>query len=130
MWADLIQDLATVLKAALTGVTVVTYADAEVPVVDTVRVLRGAMTGRPVYGQASGEQAVNLEVWTKNDDAAKANQQLQSLESRVIDALKNLSREGPILKATVTGIEPDGDLFRPSLGSNIRVRVNWRQRRA
>lgn len=129
MWADLLQDLATTLRAALPGVEVVTHADAEVPTGDTVRVLRGATAGRPVYSRPAGEQNVNLEIWTCSTDTAVADQRLQVLEEQVITALENLPRAALIFKVTVIGIEGDGDLFRPSVGSNLSLKVFWRQRR-
>lgn len=129
MWAELLQDLATTLQSALPEVVVVTHADAEVPTADTVRVLRGAMTGRPVYSRLSGEQNINLEIWTQSDDPAEADQRLQALEEQVIAALENLPRQGLIMKTTLLGIEPDGDLFRPVVGSNLSLKVYWRQRR-
>lgn len=127
MWADLLQDLATTLRAALPGVEVVTHADAEVPTVDTVRVLRGTTAGRPVYSRPAGEQNVNLEIWTCSEDTAAADQRLQELEEQVTTELENLPRAALIFKVTVTGIEGDGDLFRPSVGSNMSLRVKWRK---
>lgn len=129
MWADLLQDLATTLRAALPGVEVVTHADAEVPTVDTVRVLRGATAGRPVYSRPAGDQNVNLEIWTCSEDTAAADQRLQELEEQVTTELENLPRDGPIMKVVILGIEPDGDLFRPALGSNLSLKIYWRQRR-
>lgn len=111
------------------GVKVVTHADAEVPTVDTVRVLRGTTVGRPVYSRPAGEQSINLEIWTSSTDTAAADQRLQALEEQAITGLENLPRDGPIMKVVILGIEPDGDLFRPSVGSNLSLKVYWRQRR-
>ncbi len=129
MWADLLQRLVEALRRELPDTTVVAHADAEVPAVDTVRVLRGASSGSPVYGRPAGAQDLNLELWVKDDDFEVADRRLMALEARVIKALEQPSREGWIYKIDVLGIEPDGDLFRPSLGSNLRVKVHWRQPR-
>lgn len=68
-----------------------------------------------------------MEVWTYDEnDYAAADRRLQELEALVAKALENLPRGGLIFKVTVIGIEGDGDLFRPSVGSNISIRVHWR----
>lgn len=129
MWADLLQRLAEALRRDLPDVAVVTHADAQVPTVATVRVLRGAGSGSPVYGRLSGTQDIALELWVTDDDAAQADRRLMRLETRVLEALERPSREGLIYKIDVLGIDPDGDLFRPSLGSNLRLKVHWRKPR-
>ena len=126
MWATLIQIVASALQSDLPGVTVATYADARIPDEDTVRVLRGSSPERPLFAQLSGSESLALECWTRNEDPALANQQLQTLENNVIAALRNLPRVDPIINLSIAGIDPDGDLFRPNLGSRIRLTITWR----
>lgn len=128
MWAKLLPEIAATLKSQLPGVDIQTHADAEVPDVDTVRVLRGASAGRPYYGRPSGQQSITLEVWTTNTNYADADYRLMLLEDAVMRALEQLPRGGGrIFIVDILGIDPDGDLFRPTVGSQIRLNVHWRQ---
>lgn len=129
MWADLKQTLAEVLRALLPDVDIAIHAIAEIPTADTVRVLRAASTGRPVYGRPAGVQELDLELWVTDDDPALADQRLMVLEERVTFALEAIPRDEMILKIEITGIDPDGDLFRPTVGSRMKLKVNWRLRR-
>ncbi len=130
MWADLKQTLAEVLRAALPEVEIATCATAEIPTADTVRVLRAATAGRPVYSRPVGVQELDLELWVTDDDPAVADQRLMVLEERVAFALEQVPRDEMILKIDIVGIDPDGDLFRPTVGSRMNLKVNWRLRRA
>ena len=136
MWAKLLPEIATTLQAQLPGVTVKTHTDAEVPTpdpdipgdtADTVRVLRGTSTGRPYYGRPSGQQSINLELWTTHADYAAADYRLMLLEDAVLRALEQLPRTAAhVFNLEILGIDPDGDLFRPTVGSQIRLNVYWR----
>lgn len=140
MWADLIQDIAATLDAALNvedpdthtilhPVAVSAHADAQIPEVDAVRVLRGDRTGRPLYGRPAGTMDLSLEIWTTNADAAAADLRLMELEEQVVRALEQTPRDGLIFTIQILGIDADGDLFRPTVGSHLRTRVTWRQTR-
>jgi hypothetical protein len=130
MWADLKQVLADVLRAALPEVIVETHADAQIPTEDTVRVLRAATSGRPVYSRPTGVQDIDLECWVTAEDPADADQRLMVLEERVTFALERIPRDEMILKIDIVGIDPDGDLFRPTVGSRMQLKINWRLSRA
>lgn len=140
MWADLIQNIAAALDTALnvpdpeTGevaqpVAVRAHADAEIPTVDTVRVLRGNSNGRPLYSRPTGTVDLSLEIWTTHDDPSVADQRLMALEMQVASALEQTSRTGLVFMIQILGIDADGDLFRPTVGSNLRLRITWRQSR-
>lgn len=126
MWVTLIEIISAALKLALPDVVVVAYADAAVPTVDTVRVLRGSAPAWSIYAQQHGSDALAIECWTYDDDPAIADQKLQALEQRVIDVLRALPRTEPLLNISPMGIDPDGDLFRPSRGSRMALNVTWR----
>lgn len=130
MWADLKQSLADALRVALPEVVVAIHADAQIPTEDTVRVLRAATSGRPVYSRPTGVQEIDLELWVTADDPAEADQRLMVLEERVTFALERMQRDELILKIDILGIDPDGDLFRPTVGSRMKLQINWRLRRA
>lgn len=140
MWATLTQRIAAALNAALNvpdpetqvvakPVAVRAHADAEIPTVDTVRVLRGPSNGRPLYSRPTGTVDLSLEIWTTHDDPAVADQRLMELEMQVATALEQTSRTGLVFMIQILGIDTDGDLFRPTVGSNMRLRVTWRQSR-
>lgn len=140
MWATLIQGIASALTTSLnvadpeTGeviqpVAVHAHANAEVPDVDTVRVLRGNSNGRPLYSRPGGTVDLSLEIWTTHDDPAVADQRLMEMELQVARALEQTPRTGLIFMIQILGIDADGDLFRPTVGSNLRLRVTWRQSR-
>jgi hypothetical protein len=140
MWATLIQRIAGALNAALNvpdpeteevlhPVAVHSHANAEIPTVDTVRVLRGNTTGRPLYSRPIGTTEIGLEIWTTDDDSAVADQRLMELEEQVARALEQTQRAGLVFTIQILGIDADGDLFRPTVGSYLRLRVTWRQSR-
>lgn len=128
MWADLLQDIAAALRFAMPDMAIKTHADAEVPDTDLIRVLRGPSTGRPYYGRPTGVQDINLELWiASGEDAVDADRRLMALEARTFKALELVPRtEGRVFNIEILGIDPDGDLFRPVVGSQIRLKVHWR----
>lgn len=130
MWAALIQTVATTLRTALPTVNVQTYSDAAIPDEDTVYVKRAGSPSRPLFAQLSGAENLILECWTRDPDPATADLKLQTLEHNVIAALRTLPRVEPIVSLTITGIDPDGDLFRPNVGSQLSITINWRVMRA
>lgn len=129
MWARVIEIITGILKSSLAGVEVMAYADAVVPTVDTVRVLRGSAPAWSLYAQQHGSDAIVIECWTCHDNPAIADQQLEALEERVIAALRSIPRAEPIISIHPMGTDPDGDLFRPSRGSRMSLNVNWRSLR-
>ena len=129
MWATLIQSIATALRTALPTVTVLTVADAVTYDTDTVVVKRASSTGRPVYSRPTGVQDLAIECWTRHDDSATADTQLQALEENVVTALESLPRNELIMSLDLISMDPDGDLFRPIVGSQLTIRIHWRIRR-
>lgn len=130
MWNTLIQTVATALQTTLTTTaTVRTASDAEVPDTPTVVIRRGSQPARHLFTQLSGAENLVLECWTQDDDPDAANLKLEALEDAVMDALRTLPRVDPITNIAITGIDPDGDLFRPIVGSQISITITWRQMR-
>ncbi len=126
MWATLIQLVATTLRTELSEIPVLTHGDAALPDSEMVIVKRGGSPTRHVFVQQSGVENLVLECWTHNEDPDAANVALEVLEERVIAALRTLPRSDPVVNLTITGIDPDGDYFRPTLGSQISIQINWR----
>jgi hypothetical protein len=130
MWATLIQTVAAALRTALPTVIVLAYSDAPAPDEDTVYVKRVGSPSRSLFAQQSGTENLVLECWSRDLVPATADLKLQTLENNVIAALRTLPRVDPIVNLTITGIDPDGDLFRPNVGSQISITINWRVMRA
>lgn len=129
MWAELLDLLVTRLRADLYGVVVTAYADAVIPDVPTVRVLRASSPARPLFAQMSGAEFFAVECWVRAEDPEDANRALADLEERVLVALRAIPRIDPITTVTIAGVDPDGDLFRPNLGSRINLNISWRKPR-
>lgn len=129
MWAELLDLLAAKIRADLTGVVVTAYADAVIPDVPTVRVLRASAPARPLFAQMAGTEFFAVECWVRHEDPETANRALADLEERVLTALRAIPRIDPITTVTLAGVDPDGDLFRPNLGSRINLNISWRKPR-
>jgi hypothetical protein len=127
--ADFDGALSALTLRRVNRVAVETVADAVVPDGDTVRVTRASSPPRPLYAQLSGVETLALECWTRDDDPAVASARLQDLEETAFAALRGLSRIDPITNIAITGIDPDGDLFRPAVGSRITLTISWRKPR-
>jgi hypothetical protein len=129
MWLEIMGIVATALRAELPHVTVSTAVDAVVPDVDTVRVTRASSPARALFQQLSGAEALAVECWTRNDDPDLANAQLQAMENNVLAALRGIARIDPIMTVEILGLDPDGDLFRPAVGSRFTLNISWRKPR-
>lgn len=129
-WWQLQQSLHDYLVANLGNVEVILGADAYTPEKRTVIVKRGPVAPHhPAMGDRAGQIGVVLECWANaTTDRAVANQDLQDLENTVAGLLDSWVRS---VQHTWTltlqiRIDPDGDFFRPSLGSQMTVEIDWR----
>lgn len=125
MWATLIQTVATALRTALPAVVVETVADTPAPDVDTVYVLRGGSVEPSLFAERGVENLI-LECWSRDEVPATADLKLETLENNVVAALRGLPHTGPMISLSFTGIDPDGDIFRPNVGSRIYLTIAWR----
>lgn len=130
-WWNIQQSLYAHLVVQLDGTSkVVLGADAFTPSERTVIVKRGPVSQHlPSHGDREGQIAVVLECWASaNEDRAAGNLDLQELENTVAALLDDWVRA---VRTTWTltlqiRIDPDGDFFRPSLGSQMTVDIGWR----
>ncbi len=126
MWAQLIQIVIARLQDALGDTaTVQTVFDAEVPDTATVYVLRGGTSELSLYGERGTEKLL-IGCWVQDDDPAAADLALQTLENSVIGALRDLPHSESVLGIAITGIDADGDAFRPVVSSMINLSIDWR----
>lgn len=131
MWATLLKSLADYLRDNLTDTDVVLNASAQVWEVRTVVVSRGGAEPRREPDWTGGVQRVWIECWEHASIPEDANTALDALETAVQAALADwlaaLALPGVCVAGQVTAIEPDGDLFRPSVGSRLTCELRWRQ---
>ncbi len=126
MWATLIQIVISRLQTALgESVAVGAVFDAEVPDSATVYVLRGGSIEPSLYGER-GAETIIIECWVRDEDAAAADVALETLENNVIAALQTLPHSESVMSVAITSIDPDGDVFRPTVGSRINLTLSWR----
>ena len=133
MWWKLLLDLQLFLQqqANLTDVNIEMGASACVPEQSTVQLVRG--TGTPDWRGRfkQGKQTVFVDCWAHDErDPETAYQQLDELEQYAFAAIRLWGQQGSTIegvhaRAMVKDSEPDGDLFRPSVGSRTLVEIEW-----
>lgn len=130
MWAAIKAQLVAHLTEQLDGVDVLPYPTAETPAVDTVMVARGPSAANDARRTGRGTDDLVIQCWTDGHaNEAATDAALEALENRVLEALETLPSTAPgvrNLSLSLLGIDPDGDLFRPAVGSQINLRVDWR----
>lgn len=130
-WADLISDIAERLRE-LDDAPVQTNAEAKVPDCALLAVRRGVVNEQQTFAiDSDGVAAVAVECWEYDrDDYDAANSRLAALERSVVDVLETYAQALPELRRVAAlisiRIEPDGDLFRPAVGSEITATIAWR----
>lgn len=129
MWASLLSSLAGHLELALLDVQVVRNASAQVWERPTVTLARGPTQRRATVDWTGGVQDIWIECWEHDTDPLLANTALEALEAAVqaeTDAwLAALALPGVCVAGEWLGTEPDGDMFRPSVGSRATLRLSW-----
>lgn len=131
MWAQILDALRDRLLAADSTLEVHVGGSAEVPQSRRVTLMRGPGTTYAEFVESGRiEQTVYAECWAHADDPAVANTKLQALEQMVIETMQSAGPQRLLphtdALARVTQIEPDGDAFRPSVGSRITLKMQLR----
>ncbi len=135
-WWDIINALYTALLAGTTldGVKVQLGASAEVPAAATVLLVRGGSTPPTKHDTVAGEQILFVECWEHGpaDDNTVAYRRLALLEEKFRAALNAWVDSNPFPEAQISAVpgefQPDGDIFRPSVGSRMELNIKWRPR--
>lgn len=119
-------------QPALDNVPVQTGQTVPVPEETTVTLIRGPATPRSNDRRQSPELVVFVECWVRDDsdDPAAGYQRIAELESAVIDSINDFAKgdrriDGKPLKVRVGTTEPDGDAFRPMVGSRTQITISW-----
>lgn len=133
MWWKLLLDLQLFLQqqANLADVNIEMGASACVPEQRTVQLVRG--TGTPDWrGRFKpGKQTVFVDCWACDEHSPNsAYEELEELESSAFEAVRLWGQQGSTIEGTharaaIKDSEPDGDLFRPSVGSRTLVEIEW-----
>lgn len=135
-WWDILEALRTYLAehADLYDAVIELGAGAEVPTTRTVSLQRGPDQPPTRYDSVPGELTVHVECWehSDSDDPGVAYAELASLEAATRAALAAWLASDPFpaaeLKAPLPPWQPDGDMFRPSVGSRLDLVIGYRPR--
>jgi len=114
----------------LKGTIIVMGADSKVPDCKTVVLTRGSFEPKTNDRQSVNNQTVYIECWQYDDheNPKKGYQKLAALEGVVMAAINGFGFtcvESKQLKVRLGQTEPDGDAFRPSVGSRTAVTIRW-----
>lgn len=135
-WWDILEALRAFLaeQPALYDAVIELGAGAAVPTTRTVSLQRGPDQPPTAYDSVPGELTVHVECWEHDDsdDSGVAYAQLATLEAATRAALAAWLASNPFpaveLKAPLPAWQPDGDMFRPSVGSRLDLVVRYRPR--
>jgi hypothetical protein len=137
MWWTLLAALRDHLAAILNLVTspptppsdiIIIGGDGLIPKTNTIILKRGPAKTNYWLETWSGINLFFIESWSYDlDDPEQAYINLMRLESRIVTALAQpITLAGYELNTRITAIDPDGDVFRPSVGSQMTVEIEWR----
>lgn len=109
--------------------TIIVGDDGAIPAESTLILTRGPGSTTNWADPWAGVQTFYCQCWAFSDessDAAYAG--LAALEEVFIYALtRPIILAGYEVLPRITAIEPDGDAFRPSVGSRMTVEIEWRK---
>jgi hypothetical protein len=138
MWYRILQALDAYFKSlpAFSNVTIQLGDSGAIPDSTTLVLLRGPGQTDDRLRNRRGEQTVFIECWVTSsvqdalDSAADGYLQLADLEDITVNALRTFGHtptiiDGYHITAKPGQIEPDGDAFRPSVGSRIPLTITY-----
>lgn len=109
--------------------TLIIGGDGSIPIEPTIILKRGPESTRNWTDPWSGVQLLYLECWAyDSDDPEQAYADLAILEAEIIKGLaKPIELVGYALLTRITAIDPDGDAFRPSVGCQMTIEIQWQK---
>jgi hypothetical protein len=132
MWFEVMTALKTHLinTAELKGAVVVMGGDADLPDCQTVALLRGPFQPATNDRQSRNELTIYIECWEHDthEDPKKGYEKLAALEGIVMAAINGFGLgciNDKRIQVRLGQTEPDGDAFRPSVGSRTAVTIKW-----
>jgi hypothetical protein len=133
MWFDVMTALSDHLNAIaeLAGVHIELGANAQVPDCKTVILTRGQFEPKNNDRQSINKQIIYVECWEfdDHDSPKKGYEKLAALEGLVFAAINGFGFtcvNTQQIKVRLGQTEPDGDAFRPSVGSRTTITIEWR----
>lgn len=136
-WWVILSSLLNFMRAHadLRGVNVCAGGDAQVPECRTVQLLRGETVQPQRLDTVPGAQTIYVECWEHDEsqDAGRGYEKLAALEVTVSAVVAQWQASQPFPQAELGrdplgSFKPDGDMYRPSIGSQAELVVKWRPR--
>jgi len=132
-WYPVLDGFHAHLQASVGSVPVSLGGDAKIPNASGVIILRGPS----VYGDPRRSEESTTQVWvecweySENSDFSVGYSALAALEEKVVDAIRSFAMDGQSIsgyraRAKLEGVEGDGDVFRPSIGSRLSVTIHMK----
>lgn len=113
---------------ALPLCAIIMGGDGSIPTEPTIILKRGPAKTASWTESWSGVNWFYLEVWNHNDNVETAYSGLATLESTIISALSHpIQLAGYELLTRIIAVDPDGDAFRPSAGSQMTIEIEWQK---
>lgn len=134
MWFEILLALMNHLIATpgLKGVAICVGSDAKIPSGKTVVLIRGKFDPKTNDTKSVNSQTVYIECWDYDDSESpqKGYEKLSVLERVVMTALNQFGAGSTLInnkrvQVRLGQTEPDGDAFRPSVGSRTAVTIRW-----
>lgn len=117
----------------LSGIGIQAGALVPVPTEPEVRLIRGPSQPKTNEPGSVNELTIWVECWEVDEEAIDpmiGYQKLADLEGRVITAINRFGAgdqriDGKQIRVRPGRAEPDGDIFRPMVGSRTAVAISW-----
>jgi hypothetical protein len=134
MWFELLLALKNHLEADpdLQGLCIQVGAGAAIPSKATIVIIRGPFTPKTNDPKSIEELTIYIECWEYDDrpDFIHGYEKISQLEQKLIKAINEFGAgsrlvNGKKIKIRPGEPQPDGDSFRPSIGSRTAVSIRW-----
>lgn len=134
MWYSILMALKTHLAAqdSLKDVVIQVGGSADIPEKTTIILTRGTFEPKTTEPKSLESQNLYIECWCydESENFATGYSKLATLEADVLTAInafgagtKQISNKN--IRVRLGQTEPDGDAFRPSVGSRTAVSIRW-----
>lgn len=134
MWYDILLALMNHLISEddLQGVSIQVGNQGVVPINKTIVLIRGSFDPKTTEPKATHAQTVYIECWEYDDsqDTKNGYEKLSRLEDIVMKSLNEFGAGSNLInnkrvQLRIGQTEPDGDAFRPSVGSRTAIKIRW-----
>lgn len=130
MWRILMERMRDHLESAMQSTPVSLNADGHTPNTRAVIIKRGRVPLFRPHETRQGTTELLIECWEYDDDFEAANVLLDELLTEVIAELEAFiqaqSADNDLALSITLVLDPDGDLFRPAIASQLTATIDWR----